>query len=154
MARNSSGNYLFCERHRMPWEGTYNFLGGKLEKGEFARHCAAREFMEESGLKNISETDFKLIHRMSFFCNDGLQYTIDYGTMIWVYAIELSDLQVETLDFLPTPKGEDPIQWLDLSYYEAHPEKFAGEGYIGMLIKYYERVRLMGKKDEKPKATS
>lgn len=153
VARDPQGEYLFCKRRKMPWKGLYNFLGGKLEEGETPLQCAVREFREESNYE-IPESQFKLISKLEYFYKDGVQCTIDDGIVLWVYAIDLTDFQSEMITWLPPIGIENPIQWLSLQYYDTHREEFAGEGNIGMLIRYYERVRLIGKKNEISQATS
>lgn len=54
-------NVLFCIRAKEPYKGLYNFVGGKVEKGETNDDAAYRELFEETG---ISCDDIKLDHFM------------------------------------------------------------------------------------------
>ena len=51
---------LFCKRAKDPYKGLYNFVGGKLEKGESSKDAAYRELYEETG---ITKQDIEL-HRL------------------------------------------------------------------------------------------
>lgn len=45
------GQVLLIQRARAPWEGAWSLPGGRLEPGETAEDCAARELQEEMGLR-------------------------------------------------------------------------------------------------------
>jgi len=42
---------LLIQRAKAPWDGTWSLPGGRLEPGETAEECAARELREELGLR-------------------------------------------------------------------------------------------------------
>lgn len=54
---------LFCKRMNDPYEGLFNFVGGKIEPGETSEEAAYRELKEETG---ISRKDVKLYYFMDF----------------------------------------------------------------------------------------
>lgn len=66
---------LFCIRAKEPYKGKYNFVGGKVEKGESNDEAAYRELFEETG---ISKSDIELEHFMD------LNY-FKYGNNLQVY---------------------------------------------------------------------
>ena len=39
---------LFCKRQKNPYEGRYNFVGGKVEPGDTSEDAAYRELQEET----------------------------------------------------------------------------------------------------------
>lgn len=123
--------YLFCRRMKDPWKGLYNFVGGKVEDGELPWDCAIRELKEETGLE-VDNLD--LLCRLTYYFNDGnVACNTDDGLNLWVYAINVNK------DTYVTPE-KNPLLWLPLSYYFSHRREFAGEGNVGMLIEYYERI--------------
>lgn len=42
---------LLIQRAKAPWDGAWSLPGGRLEAGETAEECAARELHEELGLR-------------------------------------------------------------------------------------------------------
>ena len=52
---------LFCKRKKDPFRGLYNFVGGKVEKGESGMTAAYRELYEETG---IPSEEIPLFHFM------------------------------------------------------------------------------------------
>ena len=42
---------LLIQRAKAPWDGAWSLPGGRLEPGETAEECAARELHEELGLR-------------------------------------------------------------------------------------------------------
>ncbi len=46
-----AGRVLLIQRARAPWDGAWSLPGGRLETGETAEECAARELREELGLR-------------------------------------------------------------------------------------------------------
>ena len=52
---------LFCKRMKPPYEGLYNFVGGKVETGENSIHAAYRELHEETGISRNQITLFPLM---------------------------------------------------------------------------------------------
>ena len=131
--------YLFCRRVKDPWKGLYNFVGGKVEPNELPWVCAVRELKEETGIDVEGDGDFKiyLISRLTYYYKDNtILYEDNTNLNLWAYALEVSK------DTHVVPE-KNPLVWLPLSYYYSHEFEFAGEGNVGMLIKYYERIRAM-----------
>ena len=52
---------LMCKRHKEPYKGLYNLVGGKTRPTENGLDAAYRELREETGLSGIS-----LYHVMDF----------------------------------------------------------------------------------------
>jgi mutator protein MutT len=50
VVRNERGDVLLVRRANEPGRGLWSLPGGRLEPGEDARTCAAREVSEETGL--------------------------------------------------------------------------------------------------------
>ena len=70
---------LFCIRAKEPYKGKYNFVGGKVEKGESNDEAAYRELFEETG---ISKNDIELDHFMDLnYFKYGNNLQIYYGIL-------------------------------------------------------------------------
>ena len=54
---------LMCRRLKEPYMGLYNFVGGKIEKGEDGIDAAYRELWEETA---VTRDDIVLTHLMDF----------------------------------------------------------------------------------------
>ncbi len=54
---------LMCKRRKDPYQGLYNFVGGKIEENENGFSAAYRELYEETG---ITENEIRLYHLMDF----------------------------------------------------------------------------------------
>jgi 8-oxo-dGTP diphosphatase len=108
---------LFCKRTKDPYNGLYNFLGGKIEFGEDRLEAAYRELKEESG---ISKQDIKLNHMMDF-----TYYNQDCYVEVYVGVLECDIELIEE---------KHPLVWLDdrEDFFDA--AKFAGEGNIGHMV--------------------
>ena len=105
---------LMCRRLKEPYMGLYNFVGGKIEKGEDGIDAAYRELWEETA---VTRDDIVLTHLMDF------TYHID-ECYVEVYAGRLNK------NF--TPVGdENKLLWMtpDKDFFD--PNVFAGEGNIG-----------------------
>ena len=108
---------LFCKRMNDPYEGLFNFVGGKIEPGETSEDAAYRELEEETG---ISREDVKLYYFMDFCWH--LQ-----DMRMEVYAGVLNH------DVILKPE-KHPLHWLwfEQNFYDM--KKFAGEGNIGHML--------------------
>lgn len=122
---NSDGSeVLVCRREKPPYQGCYNFVGGKLEPGEDGFSGAYRELFEETG---ISRDDILLTHVMDF------TYYVE-DTLMEVYTGRLRH---------PVALREEVnrLFWLDTNQDYTDTGKFAGCGNMGhivSLIRMYE----------------
>ena len=62
---------LMCRRLKEPYMGLYNFVGGKIEKGEDGIDAACRELWEETA---VTRDDIVLTHLMDFTYHIGECY--------------------------------------------------------------------------------
>ncbi|MDR1065326.1 MAG: NUDIX domain-containing protein [Oscillospiraceae bacterium] len=112
---------LFCKRHKEPYKGLYNLVGGKIEPGEDGIAAAYRELREETGI-----TDIKLVHLMDF------TYLLADACRVEVYAGKLTrDVEVGG--------DEKELVWFDATENFFDMSRFAGEGNIGHI---YEIIKL------------
>ena len=101
---DSSGNYLICQRPKHK-SSTWEFAGGKRERGEDWRHCCKREIMEELKI-NISvrphffqkvweEEEFQWDVRF-FRCQilDGTPTLTEHQQLKWVAMHELASYEM------------------------------------------------------------
>lgn len=110
---------LFCLRKKPPYQGCYNFVGGKIEPGEDGLAAAYRELLEETG---IGSGDIDLVHLMN------LEYVLEGGRME-VYAGRLKH-PVEVVDEV------NHLEWLPVAQDYADVRRFAGVGNVGHVIYY------------------
>ena len=109
---------LFCIRAKEPYKGLYNFVGGKIEKGESNDNAAYRELFEETG---ISHNDIKLDHFMD------LNY-FKYGNNIQVYY---GILQHE----VTLVEEKNKLEWVTINEELLDNSKFAGNYNIPHIIR-------------------
>lgn len=108
---------LFCKRMNDPYEGLFNFVGGKIEPGETSEEAAYRELKEETG---ISRKDVKLYYFMDFCWH--LQ-----NMRMEVYAGVLK----HEVKLIPE---KHPLHWLGFEQNFFDMKKFAGEGNLGHML--------------------
>jgi len=114
---------LMCKRHKQPYQGLFNLVGGKIEQGEDGLSAAYRELREETG---ITEADIKLTHIMDFV------YHLSGSCSVEVYG--------GTLKHDVSVKGDErELVWISVTEDFFSMEKFAGEGNIGHI---YEIIKL------------
>ena len=107
---------LMCKRHKEPYIGLYNLVGGKIEPEEEGLAAAYRELREETGI-----TDIKLIHLMDF------TYFLADSCRLEVYAGRLEkDVNVHG--------DEKELAWFDINEDFFDLRRFAGEGNIGHIF--------------------
>ena len=109
---------LFCIRAKEPYEGLYNFVGGKVEEGETGEEAAYRELFEETG---ITTNDIELDHFMD------LNY-FKYGNSLQVYYGILKH-EVNLVE------EKNKLEWLALNEQLLNNEKFAGNYNIPHIIR-------------------
>lgn len=110
---------LFCKRRRPPYQGLYNFVGGKIEPGEDGLQAAYRELFEETG---ITGDDVSLTHMMN------LEYPLEHGRME-IYAGRLKRPVCVHGD-------ENDLLWLPLTENFFDVSRFAGIGNVGHILEY------------------
>lgn len=108
---------LFCKRVKEPFKGLYNFVGGKVERGEDSMSAAYRELYEETG---ILEKEIQLYHFMDF-----TYYFQDFILELYVGKLSEPKKLVEELN---------PLEWLPLTENFADSKKFAGEQNIAHIV--------------------
>lgn len=108
---------LFCKRVKEPFKGLYNFVGGKVERGEDSMSAAYRELYEETG---ILENEIQLYHFMDF-----TYYFQDFILELYVGKLSEQKKLVEELN---------PLEWLPLTENFADSKKFAGEQNIAHIV--------------------
>ena len=120
---------LMCKRHKNPYLGLYNLLGGKVDPGEGSLDAAYRELDEESG---ITPTDLtkKLHHLMDFTYYSSEIYPEDVRVEVYVGKLHSSIL---------VAGDEKELLWMDVNEDFFNFDKFAGEGNIGHI---YEQIKL------------
>lgn len=126
---NKDGNeLLMCKRAKEPYQGMYNFVGGKVEKREKGINAAYRELFEETG---IDKTDIKLKHFMNF------EY-IEQDMLLEVYAGRLNK-EKELIEEV------NELFWMSAEENYFDTNKFAGGGNIGHML---NQIKLGGILDE------
>jgi len=110
---------LMCKRHKEPYLGLYNLVGGKAEPNEDGFAAAYRELSEETGITNI-----RLTHLM-----DSIYHLSEIQLEVYV-----GHLKKDT--FLSGDEKE--LVWIDVSDNFFDMARFAGEGNIGHI---YEQIK-------------
>ena len=112
---------LMCKRHKEPYKGLYNLVGGKIESNEDGHTAAYRELKEETGIENI-----ELVHLM-----DCIYYLSD-SCRLEVYVGKL-DRDVSVCG------DEKELIWIDVNENFFDMTRFAGEGNIGHI---FEQIKI------------
>ena len=112
---------LMCKRHKEPYKGLYNLVGGKIEPGETGLAAAYRELEEETGITGIN-----LTHLMDF------TYYLSGCCRVEVYVGQLDKDVVLCGD-------EKELVWIDVGEDLFDMSRFAGEGNIGHI---YEQIKI------------
>ena len=121
----SADKVLMCKRHKEPYKGLYNLVGGKIEPNEPGLAAAYRELEEETGITGIH-----LIHLMDF-----TYYQAD-SCRVEVYVGSLTE-------DVTLHGDEKELEWIDLNEDLFDMSRFAGEGNIGHI---YEQIKINRRK--------
>lgn len=98
-AFDENGRVLLMEKQKPEWQkGFWNGVGGKIEKGEYAKDAICREFYEETGV-TTSVLQWRL-----FCILKGGQYPDDWK--VYCYSINIEADQ-------PKQQEEEIIAWYD-----------------------------------------
>lgn len=108
---------LFCKRMKPPYEGLYNFVGGKVEPGENSIHAAYRELHEETGISRNQITLFPLMD-------------ITYYQRKFVLELYVGQLQ----DEVELIEEKNPLTWMPLTEDFADSGKYAGDKNIAHIV--------------------
>ena len=109
---------LLCKRTKEPYQGLYNFIGGKIENEKEGFQEAYRELYEET---HIGKEDVSLKHFMNLeYLSFGKRMEVYYGVL--KHDVEL----VEEIN---------PLEWVSLDEDFFDMTKYAGEGNIGHILK-------------------
>ena len=114
---------LFCMRKKPPYQGLWNFVGGKIEPGEDGLKAAYRELYEETG---IPADAIELMHTMN------LEYVLEDCRME-VYAGRLK-YHVDVVDEV------NHLEWMDVDQDYADRTRFAGVGNVGHVIYHIQEM--------------
>ena len=113
---NTHDKVLMCKRHKDPYMGLYNLVGGKVEQGEDGLAAAYRELREETGITSVD-----LTHLMDF------SYYLFDSCFIEVYVGMLK----EDVDL---HGDEKELAWIGVDEDFFDMSRFAGEGNIGHIL--------------------
>ena len=116
---------LMCKRHKQPYLGLYNLLGGKVDPGEDRLAAAYRELEEES---SITQQDLEqgLYHLMDFTYYSSEKYPDDVLVEVYVGRLGLP---------VDVAGDEKELVWMDVNEDFFDAARFAGEGNIGHIYK-------------------
>lgn len=110
-------NVLMCKREKAPYQGKYNFVGGKVENGEDKQRAAYRELNEETGITN---KDVKLNELMTL-----KYYNNDTELEVFAGNLQKNVSLVEEVN---------KLEWVSLKENFFNVDKFAGKGNIGLIL--------------------
>ena len=117
---------LMCKRHKDPYKGLYNLVGGKIEQGEDSLIAIYRELKEETSI-----TEIELTHLMEY------TYYLADSCCLEVYVGKLEqDIAVYG--------DEKELVWIDITENFFDMTRFAGEGNIGHILEIIKYNRLYG----------
>lgn len=108
---------LMCHRQKEPYEGLYNFVGGKQIDGESDTEGAYRELFEETGISQ-SDIDLKYLYKTQYYI-DQIELQVFFGTL--KHPVNLVE-------------EAHPLYWMSLDQDFSDESKFAGEGNIKHML--------------------
>ena len=86
-----AGKILICQRTRhQPMPCKWEFPGGKIEKGEQARHALRRELDEELGIKAVVGNQIARVRH---------EYAREKGVELWFFAVHFYTGEIENRIF-------------------------------------------------------
>ncbi len=115
---HNKSKLLMCKRRKDPYQGKYNFVGGKIKPDENHLEAAYRELKEETG---ITKQDVSLTHFMDF------TYYLDDTLLETYVGIINEDIEVYG--------DENELVWIDLDEDFKDDNHFAGDGNIYHILK-------------------
>lgn len=96
---------LLINRHKAPWLGSWNGVGGKIDKDEQIFDSMIREIKEE--------TDISLTHKQLKYCGTVTWDAFDaQGTGLYLFIADVGDCQLET----PIATDEGILDWKTLDW--------------------------------------
>jgi len=125
----SVNTVLMCKRHKEPYLGLYNLLGGKVDTGEDGLTAAYRELEEESGIKPADLLN-GLHHLMDFTYYSSIMYPEDVRVEVYTGKLRSS---------VAVAGDEKELLWMDVNEDFFDMNKFAGEGNIAHI---YRQIKL------------
>ena len=124
----ASDRVLMCKRHKPPYKGLYNLVGGKIEYGEDGLAAAYRELEEETGITGV-----KLVHLMDcvYYLKDTCRLEVYVGKLEHNIAVQ---------------GDEKELAWINTNENFFDMSRFAGEGNIGHIFEIIKYNNLLGVK--------
>lgn len=110
---NNNRVLLLKAKHNKEWDGTYDPLGGHIEKGENIIKAANREIWEESGLKPLDTTLKGIVHVNGFFNKEIMLFVTSSTTndenVVSNHEGELEWVELDKLENIKTFEDLKPI---------------------------------------------
>ena len=120
---------LMCKRHKEPYLGLYNLVGGKVEPDERGLDAAHRELEEETGItrKDLAK---ELHHLMD---------CVYYNSVHQAGTVRVEMYVGKLIADVPVRGDEKELVWIDVTENLFDMARFAGEGNLGHM---YEQIKL------------
>jgi len=115
---STADKVLMCKRHKEPYKGLFNLVGGKIEANEDGLTAAYRELREETGI-----ADIELTHLMDFaYYSSALRPKEPVRVEVYIGKLKHD---------VPVSGDEKELVWIDVTEDFFDMTRFAGEGNIG-----------------------